>query len=112
MEYFESERNEYREAAYRPLPRIETSFSNWRRQAIGAYEDRATSRVSDVSSVVLRDLALWAFFLDFAALSGAIRPDFPQGTDLSQLALFMQKTPNEQMDIEEFSERLQWGKAI
>lgn len=40
-------------------------LTNSARAAFSVYEDRATSRVLDVSSVVLRDLALWSIFAGF-----------------------------------------------
>lgn len=36
----------------------------------GAYDDRATSRVADVSSVMLRDIALWLSFTQFLVDDG------------------------------------------
>lgn len=37
---------------------------------IPIYEDRATSRVADVSSILLRDYAIWYAFLEFSQLTG------------------------------------------
>ncbi|HDS1736247.1 DUF262 domain-containing protein [Pseudomonas sp. BP8] len=37
---------------------------------IPIYEDRATSRVADVSSILLRDFAIWYAFLEFSVASG------------------------------------------
>jgi hypothetical protein len=38
---------------------------NWTEWLLATYEDRSTSRVADVSSVVLRDAVLWIVFLNF-----------------------------------------------
>lgn len=45
-------------------------LTNSARAAFSVYEDRATSRVLDVSSVVLRDLALWSIFAGFIKYKG------------------------------------------
>lgn len=44
---------------YRQLPSL-----------ITVYEDRATSRVADVSSIVIRDLVIWTAFVDLATRAG------------------------------------------
>ncbi|MGN2250884.1 DUF262 domain-containing protein [Frateuria sp. GZRe14] len=44
-------------------------LATWSNQALDIFEDRATSRVGDVSSVVLRDLVLWMHLIWF------IKPD-------------------------------------
>lgn len=49
----------------------ELSLGNFPLQAlIPIYDDRATSRVADVSSIVLRDFVIWCAFLEFSRSIG------------------------------------------
>ena len=41
---------------------------------IPIHDDRATSRVADVSSIVLRDFVIWCAFLEFSRLTGFCNP--------------------------------------
>lgn len=60
MSYFEGERNLVVSLGSEKL--ICGLHANW---LLSAYEDRATSRVADASSVMLRDIALWLSFSQF-----------------------------------------------
>ncbi len=48
-----------------------------RERMFKAYESRSASRVADVSSVVMRDIAIWLEFYYFCKLNPKFRSDFP-----------------------------------
>jgi hypothetical protein len=53
-------------------------MQSWMVSLLSAYTDRATSRVADVSSVLIRDFAIWAFWRGFSQnqLSNCIDPAY------------------------------------
>jgi len=51
-------------------------------QLMALYNDRATSRVSDVSSIIARDAVIWVYFDSFV---GSKRMVFPTTRQLSEL---------------------------
>ncbi|RQU62275.1 DUF262 domain-containing protein [Burkholderia cenocepacia] len=74
------------------------------------YSDRASSRVADVSSVVLRDFALWACWFEFTGGTGAVCSD-PAYRHIGE---FWQRGENEASDqyersTLEFIENIAWG---
>ncbi|MFP3480548.1 hypothetical protein SB780_37490, partial [Burkholderia sp. SIMBA_057] len=72
--------------------------------------DRASSRVADVSSVVLRDFALWACWFEFTSGTGAICSD----PAYRRIGEFWQRDENAASDqyersTLEFIENIAWG---
>lgn len=59
-------------------------------EAISIYEDRSTSRVGDVSSVVLRDVVLWVMYI---ALDFSPKPHVQRSSPVFQLHQAIQITP-------------------
>ncbi len=77
------------------------------------FSDRATARVSDVSSVLLRDLALWASWEEFTGGSG------PRGLEIAvgDVPTFLQSVPVERPEQYErealsFIEVVNWGEKV
>ncbi len=74
------------------------------------YSDRASSRVADVSSVVLRDFALWAYWFEFTGGADALCSD----PAYRRLGEFWQRSQNWTSDQFErstldFIENVAWG---
>jgi hypothetical protein len=108
-EYFhaiESERARYRNReVHEPHAIISKRIANssWRE-----YESRSTSRVSDVSSVVLRDLVVWIFFLDHAVREKwKINPDAARTRLLREL-----KQSDSHSSVEWLADELEWGSEL
>lgn len=80
------------------------------RGALYEYEDRATSRVADVSSVVLRDLVLWIFFLS-DELPQHIAPLNPIKRMLAHVVENLGDFIEAQ-SLEELAEKLEWGAVL
>lgn len=87
----------------------------WRLMDI--FNDRAASRVADVSSVLARDLILWIFY--FASQEhGDLQPLNPLSKELSDsLARFVQRLSSSDSkvldsDLEEYIENSTWGGEL
>ena len=77
-------------------------------RALYEYEDRATSRVADISSVVLRDFVLWVFLL-----SGELSPKlFPSDGKKQQLAHAIDAGFLVTHSLEELADELAWGTPL
>jgi hypothetical protein len=79
-------------------------------QLVQMYESRSTSRVADVSSVVLRDAIIWLFFGAFLGWKGIDRPDWKGHVQKITSCLGMVGSP---FDEDQFSKRLiqeGWGR--
>jgi hypothetical protein len=77
------------------------------------YSDRASSRVADVSSVLLRDFSLWACWFDFTAGVGAFCSD----PAYQRLGEFWRRSENGGSDqferfTLEFIENIAWGTGF
>lgn len=78
----------------------------WR--VLASYEVRSASRVSDISSVVVRDLAIWIFFLAaFHPIRNLIVDQFPR--DKKALMRLSRKNMAEFPNVEAIAEHLKWG---
>ncbi|MBX3696664.1 MAG: DUF262 domain-containing protein [Dokdonella sp.] len=77
--------------------------------AFDVYEDRATSRVSDISSVVLRDLVLWLCFAGWCKQ----KSDWLSPNDRIQaLCQLANRSPINAADIERIAQELDWGRTL
>jgi len=76
--------------------------------AIYDYDSRSTSRVADVSSVVIRDLTIWTFFFSYAANRAIDLP--PMFGAKSRLRKIVdEKNLDDYSSIEWLAEELDWG---
>jgi hypothetical protein len=80
-------------------------------RALRTYDDRATSRVADVSSVVLRDMVLWAFMFVMAPNGRYLgEPD-----DAHSILFSLLKAPDDGLkgaSLEVLADHLGWGASI
>lgn len=79
----------------------------WSSEALAIYEDRSSARVGDISSVVLRDFAIWLHFAE--------RADFmdPVGSSLSRDQLLMlRENLHSGFDLQRLAESLHWGDKL
>lgn len=95
----------------RRAERSQTDFSNdWSSKALAIYDDRASARVGDVSSVVLRDFVLWLHFVDFVRDREVQLAFHPFGaSDYSFSALSVVEKGG---DLEHLSNTLSWGVSL
>lgn len=83
--------------------------SNWSTRALAIYDDRASARVGDVSSVVLRDFVLWLHFIDFNRKSEKELFHPFGSSDYSMKALAAAEAG---FDIERLADGLKWGSQL
>lgn len=77
------------------------------RRALYEYEDRATSRVADITSVVLRDFVIWLFFL-----SGEISQRVIPSDHVKRELLGLISNGFTDVSLEQLVEQLEWGARI
>jgi hypothetical protein len=77
------------------------------------YNDRATARVADVSSVLLRDIILWHSWKNFSGLSGQYSYEYNYD-QLNKLDSLISNTPNNKIedDVLDFANIIGWGAEI
>ncbi|WP_080403682.1 DUF262 domain-containing protein [Burkholderia ubonensis] len=77
------------------------------------YSDRASSRVADVSSVLVRDFALWACWFEFTGGTGAICSD-PAYRHIEKFWQRGENTSPDQYERStlEFIEDIAWGEKL
>lgn len=79
--------------------------------ALYAYESRSTARVADVSSVVIRDLTIWLFFLVFAEERHLDLP--AMSLEKTKLKAFVKKASSVQYaSLEWLADDLDWGTRL
>ncbi|MGG2103380.1 DUF262 domain-containing protein [Stenotrophomonas sp. NRRL B-14846] len=108
---FETSRQFNQSASHRPIPGRErpTESSRHINEILSIYSDRATSRVSDVSSVLARDFAIWAFWTHLG-LSTVSENKFD---DLAQVEQLLNENGiRDEWSILSFISRSDWGSCI
>lgn len=78
------------------------------RRALVEYSDRSTSRVADVSSVVLRDFVLWMFLLSRESVSSLNLSDKRK----LKLVEILRDGSAANMPVEYLADELSWGERL
>lgn len=78
--------------------------------AIETYINRSTSRVADVSSVVLRDMVLWMFFFAYAEFRD--QKLLPVGRVHGSLRRLVLSSETIALDVESIADHLSWGGEL
>jgi hypothetical protein len=82
---------------------------SWSRDALAIYDDRASARVGDVASVVLRDFVIWIHFIDFVETAGdAVHTSFEVRDNRRKLLSIVAAG----IRVERLVERISWGEAL
>jgi len=93
-----------------PFLELDDAFGNNAGEALRhVYEDRSTSRVADISSVVLRDFVVWAHYWAFCVSLAKQRPDTGYFFDFDNFQKHgvVIDSPH---DVEGLAESCDWGK--
>lgn len=80
--------------------------------ALYEYESRSTARVADVSSVVIRDLAIWAFFLSFVVNEKLDVPLMSESKIKLKAMVKDQWRLEQYASIEWLADELKWGDLL
>lgn len=89
------------------LKRAEASPGEWNSEdgrLLDIFNDRATARVNDVSSVLLRDMVIWVVYA--SQFSGT---EFELAADLALEARRLQSSPDLERGLLRFAETAGWG---
>jgi hypothetical protein len=84
--------------------------SSWSSKAMAVYDDRASARVGDVSSVVLRDFVLWLHFVEFVRNERKYAQYEPFGA--SEYSFSALNAAESGAGLETLVGRLEWGAQL
>jgi len=87
--------------------RDQSEAESWSAKALSIYDDRASARVGDVSSVVLRDFVLWLHFVEFVRNEKKTNIFDPFGA--SEYSFDALSKAESGADIEALADSLNWG---
>ncbi|MEN4939789.1 DUF262 domain-containing protein [Stenotrophomonas sp. TWI1151] len=100
LRHFESRRLERRDSQI---------DEDWSLRALAVYDDRASARVGDVSSVVLRDFVLW---LHFAEYGGVVESAVSNSFASSEFARYVLQKAKSGIDVERIAIEVSWGSVL
>jgi len=116
LPYFEIRRQEYqrrRRSADLPSNELDQSSDAFHLSTVGVFEDRSTSRVADVTSVVMRDMVLWINYCVFHLNQRRFLAFSSGAPYLHELTAEIVRSKSlGESELEELSARLNWGSSL